>query len=98
MKKNGEGKIVKISFSRISKILGNDLSVLMKKPFPKSEILAMNESKKKYIEGLELSDLTIKFKLGQGDMGEVFCVEDKFKRIYALKCISKKKIILNNLE
>ena len=36
--------------------------------------------------------------LGSGAFGKVFLVEDKFKKIFALKCIKKKNVIANSLE
>ena len=87
-----------LPFSSINKILGKSIDLLMKKPIPKEQLASFEETRNQYIKNLKLKDLTIKFKLGEGEFGKVFCVEDKFKKIYALKCISKKKTIESSME
>ena len=96
--KIGTGHVALLPFVAVNKVLGKSIYLLMNKPIPKEQLASFEKTKQKYIKSLKLKDLTIKYKLGEGEFGKVYCVEDKYKKVYALKCIPKKKIILNTME
>lgn len=47
---------------------------------------------------MKLSDFKITKKLGEGQFGLVFQVEDEAANKYALKCIEKVKIVENEMQ
>ena len=96
--KNGSGYVALIPFLAVNKVLGKSIYLLINKPLPKEQLASFEETKKKYMKSLKVKDLIIKYKLGEGEFGKVFCVEDKFKKVYAVKCIPKKRTIMNNME
>ena len=96
--KNGKGHVAQIPFASINKILGKSIDLLLKRPISQEQIKNYDDLRNQYIRGLKLKDFKVVSKLGEGQFGNVVCVEDKYNKCYALKCIEKNKTIENNME
>ena len=70
----------------------------MKKNSVKEDVIELEALKKQQISQMKLNDFKIVKKLGEGQFGLVFQVEDEANNKYALKCIEKAKIVENEME
>lgn len=64
----------------------------------KDDVIELETLKRHELLSLKLSNFKIIKKLGEGQFGVVFHVEDEANTKYALKCIEKGKIIENEME
>ena len=61
-------------------------------------IMDLSIRRNEYLDSITLEDFIIKGKLGEGQFGKVYYVEDKVGKKYAIKIIQKNKIIQNKME
>lgn len=90
-----------IDVSRFQTIIGLNLEEVFAKNLNSHEIKMLNDDKRfrEKVAGMKLHELVFIKRLGEGQFGKVLLVKGKDKEdIYALKAISKKQIMSENLE
>lgn len=90
-----------IDVSRFQQIIGPNLEIVFANNLNSHEIKMMDDGKqyREKVANLQLKDLIFIKKLGEGQFGQVLLVKGTGPNdYYALKAISKKQIIAENLE
>lgn len=83
--KMGSGFVAVIKFNSIYSVLGKSFHKITSN----LPIKELHKKRQEYVDKLELSDLTIVEKLGEGQVSKVYCVTDNLHRLYTIKCICK---------
>ena len=98
MTKEGSGHVAVIHFEDIVRIFGKNMNQLESHLPSKMAIMDLSIRRNDYLESITLQDFMIKGKLGEGQFGKVYYVEDKVGKKYAIKCIQKNKIVQKKME
>ena len=97
--KYGDGAIGIIEFESIYKIFGYKLCELDNESIisrnTKEEMIKKNT---KYLNSLSLGSLTVRSKVSEGRFENIYEVEDKYHKVYFLKCMKKREIMGAKME